>query len=155
MKIESPHQGAKSWFIYFHRVQLSNSFACVRALVPTQFYWCKDNVPQLLRDLSKMDLMGFILSRHTSSGMPKNTGRESIYVTRAAPGTTLDCTWRFWLCSFIYVWNAGCPGLMQDKLFYCCAVILKLNKSVTSDENISCFNNKDTGTFYVNHQYCT
>lgn len=54
---------------------------CVSALVSTQFYWCKDNVTQLLRDLGKMDLMGFILSRHTSSGMTKNTGRESVYVT--------------------------------------------------------------------------
>lgn len=91
---------------------------CVRALVPPQFYRCKDNVPQLLRDLSKMNLIGFILSRHTSSAMTKNTGRESVYVTWAAPGATLDCTWDFLLFhSFIYVWNSGRPSLMQDKNF--------------------------------------
>lgn len=90
-------------FVYFHWIQWSNSFACLSTLVPTQFYWCKDNVPQLLRDLSKMDLMGFILSRDTSSGMTKNTGRESVYVTWATPGTTLDCTWGFFTFSFIYL----------------------------------------------------
>lgn len=46
------------------------------------------------------------MSRHTSSGITKNTSRESIYVSGAAPGTTLDFTWFFtYLC--LELWPSG------------------------------------------------